>query len=78
MKTFSYSDLRSNLAEVFKLVSNGEEVVISKNKGRKMVAVILPYEKHTRKKRPLGILKKLASFSIKEDFKLSDQEFLNS
>jgi prevent-host-death family protein len=44
MKTFSYSDLRSNLAEVFKLVSNGEEVVISKNKGRKMVAVLSDQE----------------------------------
>ena len=77
MKTLTYSQIKNNLAKIFEMVSNGEEIIVSKNKGKERVAIILPYEKY-KKERPLGILKGKATFEIKEDFKMTEQELLDS
>lgn len=52
----------------------------AKKNGKGYFAVIVPYEKYKapKKERPLGILKGKASFKIKDDFKMTDEEFLNS
>lgn len=79
MKTFTYEHFKSNFAEIFEMVKNGEEVVVRKNKGKEKLAVILPYGKHKpAKQRPLGILKGKATFEIKNGFKMTDQELLDS
>lgn len=79
MKTFTYTHLKNNLTEIFEMVKNGEEIVVSKNKGKERLAVILPYGKHKPvKQRPLGILKGKATFEIKNGFKMTEQELLNS
>ncbi|MFQ5709613.1 MAG: type II toxin-antitoxin system Phd/YefM family antitoxin [bacterium] len=79
MKVLSYTHLKNNLAEILDMVKNGEEIVVSKNKGKEKLAIILPYEKYKRDKvRPLGILKGKASFRINNDFKMTEQELLDS
>jgi prevent-host-death family protein len=77
MKTLTYTQIKNNLAKILNMVKNGEEIIISKNKGKDKVAIILPYEKYKKgKERPLGILKGKASFEIKDDFKMTDEELL--
>ncbi len=83
MKMFTFSQLKSNLNEIFEMIKSGEEIVVSKSNGTEKLAIILPYEKHHSKqksnhKRPLGILKGKASFKIKHGFKLAEHELLNS
>ncbi|NIR51903.1 type II toxin-antitoxin system Phd/YefM family antitoxin [candidate division KSB1 bacterium] len=79
MKVIPYTHIKNNLAKIFEMVKNGEEIIVSKNKGREKLAVILPYKKYkTDKERPLGILKRKASFKLKNDFKMTEQELLDS
>ncbi len=79
MKVFPYTDLKKNLAKILEMVKNGEEIVVSNNKGKEKLAIILPYNKFKpRRERPLGILKGEARFKIKNDFKMSDRELLDS
>ena len=79
MKTFTYTHFKNNLTEIFEMVKNGEEIIVSKNKSKEKLAVILPYKKHKPvQQRPLGILKGKATFQIKDGFKMTEQEFLNS
>ena len=79
MKTFTYTHFKKNLPKIFEMVKNGEEIIVSKNKSKEKLAVILPYAKHKpAKQRPLGILKGKATFKIKNGFKMTEQDFLNS
>lgn len=79
MKVVSFSHIKKNLAKIFEMVKDGEEIIVSKNKGKDKLAVILPYNKYqTEKERPLGILKGKATFKIKDDFKMTEEELLDS
>ena len=79
MKTLTYTQFKNNISKIFAMVKNGEEIIVSKNKSKEKLAVILPYEKYQIKtERPLGILKGKATFKIKDDFKMTEQELLDS
>lgn len=79
MKAFTSVEIENNFSKIINMIKSGEEILVSTAKGRKTLAVIVPYEKYKkrRKKRPLGILKGVASYVMKEDFKISDEEFLS-
>lgn len=78
MKTLTYTQIKKTiLPKYFERVKNGEEIVISKNNDHEKIAIILPYEKY-KKERPLGILKGKATFEIKDDFKMTEKELLDS
>lgn len=79
MKTISAGDLKENFTKVMDIIKRGEEIKISTDKKKKKyIAVMVPFDKYTGKqKRQLGILEKKASFSLKEDFKITDEELLN-
>lgn len=76
MKTIMVGELKKNLTKVLAIINEGEEVTISSgNKKKKNIAVLVPFDKYTGKnKRRLGILEKKASFSLREDFKITDEE----
>lgn len=77
MKIFTYTEIKNNLAKFLDMAKNGEEIII--NTGGKKKVAIVPYKESKRKnKRVLGGLKGKASFEIKDDFKMSDEEFLAS
>lgn len=79
MKILSYHQIKNNLANIIEMVKNGEEIIISKNKTKDKIAVILPYEKYKKnQERPLGVMKGKATFEIKNDFKMTEQELLDS
>ena len=79
MTTLTYTQIKNNLAKILEMVKNGEEIIVSKNKTKDKIAIILPYEKYKKnKERPLGILKGKATFELKNDFKMTEQELLDS
>ena len=72
--------MKDNFLSIFATVQNGEDVVIIGDKGEEKLAVIVPCQKCRRgdkSERRLGPLKGKAGFRIKENFKITDEEFLS-
>lgn len=79
MKTLAVGELKKHFSEVIDNVRDGEEIGISFGKKHELVAVIVPANKYYKKnKRKLGLLKDKATFEIKDDFKISDEELFTS
>ena len=79
MKTLPVGEFKSHFSEIIEDIKHGEEVAISFGKKKETIAVLVPYSKYIKKSiRKLGLLKDNASFQLSEDFKISDDEFLNS
>ncbi len=79
MKNMTYDEVKNNLEKVLEMVAAGEEIIISSNGGQKKVAAIIPFDQYKKPtKRRLGKLKAKATYRIKENFKMSDEEFLAS
>ncbi len=83
MKALSYKEVIDNILKILEMVQSGEEIIIKNAKTQENVAVIIPYKKYKKKgkskekkERALGILKGKASYKIKEDFKITDEELL--
>lgn len=81
MKTLPYNEVIENILNILEKVQKGEEIIIKSATTRENIAIIIPYNKYQQQykskiehKRPLGILKGKASYKIKEDFKISDEE----
>jgi prevent-host-death family protein len=79
MKTFTYNKIKNNFAKILEMVKNGEDIIIiSTDDNEEKVAVIISYNKYKKRKtRPLGILKGKASYKIKDNFKMTDEEVLS-
>ena len=79
MNVLTVGEFKAQFSKVLKQIRAGEEVLISYGKNRETVAVILPFDKYkTSEKRKLGPLQGKASFFLKKNFKMNDQEFLSS
>jgi len=79
MKTSTVGNLKTHFSEVLNDVQNGEEYTIEFGKQHNKVAVIIPYSKYVKKnKRKIGILENKGKIIIKNNFKMTDDEFLNS
>jgi antitoxin (DNA-binding transcriptional repressor) of toxin-antitoxin stability system len=78
MKYLQVGEFKSKFSKVLEDLKKGEEITISFGKKREKIAVIIPYSKYKKNSvRKLGMLEKKASFKIKEDFSISDEELLN-
>ena len=79
MKTLQVANLKANFSEILEDVKKGEEITISYGRKKEKIAVIVPYSKCKKSmNRKLSILEGKASYEISENFKLTDEEFLNS
>ena len=79
MKTFQVGEAKSHFSTVIKDVEGGHEVAIAYGRKKKTVAVIVPYEKWRKsQKRQLGSLEGKMSVAFADDFKMSEEELLNS
>lgn len=71
-------EVKAHFSKALELVQQGEDIVISFGKKKEKIAVLVPFSHYERKpERKLGLLARTASFSIKDDFKISDDEFLS-
>ena len=81
MQTLPVGEFKSHFSEVLEQIKEGKEFVISYGKQRKKLAALIPYKKFLKRKnarRRIGILERKAGFKISGDFKMSEQEFLQS
>lgn len=78
MKTLQVDEVERNFADVMDIVKKGEEVTISDGMEKENIAILIPFSKYVKyRERKLGLLESRASFAIKSDFKMSNEEFLS-
>ncbi|HBC89408.1 MAG TPA: type II toxin-antitoxin system prevent-host-death family antitoxin [Lentisphaeria bacterium] len=79
MKNMQVGYLKTHFSDVIEEVIKGEKVTINYGRKKEKVAVIVPYSDYAgTKKRTLGVKEKSASYRIKDNFKISDEDMLNS
>ena len=78
MQQLTVGDFKSKFSQILEKVLKGESIGITYGKSKKKVATLTPYKKINSKKIKLGILEGKASFKIHPDFKMTDEEFLQS
>lgn len=79
MTQLTVGQFKAKFSQVLEKVLEGESIGITYGKNKKKVAALVPYTKYkTGKKIKLGSLKGKASFKIHKDFKMTEEEFLNS
>jgi prevent-host-death family protein len=77
MKSLSVSELKARFSEVLKEVRQGGSFVIVYGKKKEPVAKIVPIEEPKKKKRKLGILDGKMKVIFADDFKMTEEEFIN-
>ncbi len=76
MKQVTKNEIKDNFFSIFAIVQKGEDIIVTGDKGREKLAVILPYQKyHQKSERVHAPLKGKAEYKIKGNFKISDEEF---
>lgn len=78
MYQLTVGQFKSKFSQVLEKVLKGESIGITYGKSKKKVATLTPYKKDKSKKIKLGLLEGKASFKIHPDFKMTDEEFLQS
>lgn len=76
METMSVGEFKANFSEALQKVLAGEKVNISFGKKKEIVAMLVPKEKEKKPKRKLGILEGKGQIIFKDDFKMTEEEFL--
>lgn len=77
MKTLTQNEVKNNIYEILEMVKNGEDILIKGDHSKENFAVIIPYNRYKEKKyRQLGILKGKASYKLKDNFKITEEELL--
>jgi len=77
MKALTQNEVKNNIFKILEMVKNGEDILIKGNHSKENFAVIIPYKKYKVKEyRQLGILKGIASFKLKDNFKITEEELL--
>jgi hypothetical protein len=79
MKNMQVGYLKTHFSDAMDLVCRGEKIAINYGRRKEKIAVIVPYSEYSgAKKRSIGIKEKHASYRLKDSFKISDEELLNS
>ncbi len=79
MNLLPVGEFKAKFSEVLQQVQQGASFGITYGKDKKKVAMVVPYKEYVQKtKFKLGLLEGKASFKIHENFKMTDEEFLNS
>lgn len=79
MQAIQVGKLKADFSEVLERVRNNNETfIIEYGKKHHKVAMLVPYNEsgEYQKKRQFGVLKNKASFKIKDDFSITDEELL--
>jgi len=79
MQNVTIGEFKARFSHLLNLVKQGEEIVISYGRRKEKVAVVIPYREEGRRKggRNIGILKGKGVYEIKDDFKMTEEEFLS-
>ncbi len=78
MKTVTIGEFKANLSLYAEKIQKGEELVVTHGRKKKKIFRVLPFREEKPKKRKLGILNGKVKVIFHDDFKMTDEEFLNS
>jgi antitoxin (DNA-binding transcriptional repressor) of toxin-antitoxin stability system len=79
MKVMTVGDFKSRFSEALEAVRDGETIIVSYGRNHRKVAAMVPYTAlEPRHKRPLGLLKSKVRVTFSRDFKLRDEDLLDS
>ena len=81
MRSIQVGKLKTEFTSVLeKIQRNGDKFVIEYGKKRRKVAMIIPYDKsyEDQEERKFGILKNRATFKLNDDFKMTEDELVES
>ncbi|MCF2492725.1 MULTISPECIES: type II toxin-antitoxin system Phd/YefM family antitoxin [Dyadobacter] len=76
MKTMTVGEFKTHFSQVLKDVEKGEKIGITYGRSKEVKALLVPNEK-LKEPRKLGILADKGKVVFKDDFKMSEEEFLN-
>ncbi len=79
MQNVTVGEFKSRFSHLLNLVRQGEEIVIRYGRRKEKVAVLIPYPREGAEKasRNIGILKGKGAYEFKDDFKMTEEEFLS-
>lgn len=75
MKTMTVGEFKTRFSQVLKDVENGEKIGITFGRKKEVKALLVPNEEK-REPRKLGILADKGKVTFKDDFKMTEEEFL--
>ena len=76
MKTMTVGDFKANFSKVAEDVKNGEEITVTYGKNKEILGHFIPKRVEKPKKRILGPLEGKGKVIFKDDFKMTEEEFL--
>jgi hypothetical protein len=76
MKTMTVGDFKANFSKVAEDVKNGEEITVTYGKNKEILGHFIPKRVEKQKKRILGVLEGKGKVIFKDDFKMTEEEFL--
>ncbi|MEI6652196.1 MAG: prevent-host-death protein [Chlorobiaceae bacterium] len=70
-------EIKTKFSEILEKVKQGESFGILYGKGKKPIAMIVPYvDSEEKKERRIGILDGKVNVTFADDFKMTEEEFL--
>ena len=79
MKSIAVGEFKALFSSVIKELQGGHPITITYGKKRTKLAVLVPYDQYVKAaKRQIGVLQGKASFTMHDDFKLTDEAFLTA
>jgi len=79
IKTLYIGEFKSRFSEILEDIRHGDEIVITFGKKKDKIAVLLPFSAYQKQKKvKLGLLKYKGALIIHDDFKITDQDFMDS
>lgn len=79
MKTLPVAEIRTNFSSLLREVESGNEIGITFGRKKETIAVIIPIDEYKKiKARKLGTLEGKASVEFNGEWKITEEEFLNS
>lgn len=77
MLTLSVGEFKARFSEIIELVAKGEQIAVTYGKKKMPVLSVVPYKKEELPKRKLGILEGKATFTMDEDFRITDENIFD-
>jgi hypothetical protein len=78
MKKMTVGEFKTHFSDVIEQVKSGEKIAVTFGKKKEVVGYFLPGIPEPKVKRKLGILEGKASVNFHPDFKITEEEFLES
>lgn len=76
MKTLPVGEFKTHFSDILKEVQSGEEIIITYGRNKKSVAALIPISEYKQQNTiKMGLLKD-QTYSITEDFEMTEEEFI--